>query len=251
MTRAKGYAVISGTFNTGKRRAVNSFRHPSTLPMNSIASFATVDGMLQEVSLAVSSFLTQRRSNDDRLTEEASLKIRVLAKTLPHQSNREVRICLGFWNSLERVYGFNGDRRRDLTISLLDSWQAWINCSVIQDEPAVLDATLCWLEEFEQAGVGWRPARIETNFFATGRIRDAAHQFLRIQQVKFPEVRKISDIRPATKVRNKVFPSRQPQRRMTSQPVHVPGVGAYFGCNLGSSPEGLWGNIGDYWIYPR
>jgi hypothetical protein len=242
--------VNSADFAKGQRRAENRFRHHSSPPTTTVASLAVLDSLIQEVSLTVSIFLAQRRSNQDRLTKETSRKIRALVATRPYQTNKEVRTCLAFWASLNNVYGSDGERSSDLITSLLDTWQDWINCSPDLAESALLDATLWWLEEFDQSDVGWRPARMEANFFAAVRIREAAHQYLRMHQGLLPEIRKVSEIRPAREHRTMVLTPDKPTPTVTSQPMHIPGVGAYFGSNC-VSISGLKGNIEDYWPFPK
>ena len=115
-----------------------------------IASLAVLNGLIDEVSRSVSAFLAQRHMNRDCLAEQTSLKIRALANTRPYQTDEGVRACLAFWDSLDNVYGAAGVRTRDSVITLLDTWQAWINCSPLKDV-SMHDATFLWLEEFDQS----------------------------------------------------------------------------------------------------
>lgn len=218
-----------------------------------IASLAVLDSLIGEVSRSVSTFLAQRHIGRECLAHDTSLKIRALANTRPYQTDAEVRACLAFWDSLDRTYGPSGERTSGSVIALLDTWQAWINCSSIL-QGSLHDATFWWLEEFDQSEVGWKtPPGWEPNFFAKGRIREAAHIFIRLHQDLFPGISTISGIRTARRNyepnehRSKAPSPARPKNRVNSkQPLHVPGVGAYY-----VSSAGLHGNIADNWRFPK
>ncbi|WP_223915806.1 hypothetical protein [Arthrobacter sp. NicSoilC12] len=211
-----------------------------------------MDSLIEEVSLTVLTFLAQPTFMGKSLSEASSRKIQALAKTRPYQTDKELRSRLAFWESLDKVYGFEGCRSGERTASLLDIWQDWIRCSHYPTESSLLDMTQWWLEEFDQSDMGWRPprGRRESNFFAADRIRDAARQFLKMHQGQHPDIIRVSDIRPARLPRTETLIPDKPQRRTTSQPVHVPVAGAHFGGDRVSIP-GLKGNIEDYWLIPK
>ncbi len=239
--------MISGEFSGDHKRTASRFRSDWTSRTKSSASLALLESQMQEVSLTVSIFLSHRRSNEHRLTEETSRKIRALVKTRPFQTDIELRACLSFWDSLEKVYGDRAIGSRDLTIALLDAWQTWINCSPLLSEQ-LLDATLWWLEEFDQSDIGWRPPRTrEVDFFAAERIREAARHFFKMHQGKFPEVTTVSGIRPARERRRDVVtPHKSRSRITTTQPLHIPCHEAYV-----VSSSGLHGNMVDGWRFPK
>lgn len=242
--------MVSGRFSGDRHHTDNRLGPRSKPQTRKFASLAVLDSLIHEVSITVSSFLAHRVSSQDRLTEKTSLTIRALAKTLPYQTDRELRACLAFWDSLQRAYGSEGHRSKDTITSLLDAWQGWIHCSPDRPDAELLDATQWWLEEFAQSDIGWRPQRGETNFFATSRVRQAAHHFLKMHQVHSAEVRRIADIRRARELRWEAVEPEKRKRRFSEQPVHVPGVGAYVGDRR-VSILGLNGNVEDNWRYPK
>lgn len=243
-------AVNNSKSYTGRKHSETARARPHTMP---IASLALLDSLINEVSRAVSAFLAQYHTSRDCLAEPTSIKIRALVNTRPYQTDAGVRSCLAFWDSLDKVYGPSGARTRDSVIVLLDAWQAWINCSSLL-HVSIHDATFWWLEEFDQSEVSWKaPIGREPNFFAAERIREAAHLYIKMHQDLFPGVSTIAGIRAARKnyVSNghhtAVATPEKPKNRVTSkQPIHVPGVGAYY-----VSSAGLHGNIVDNWRFPK
>lgn len=235
---------------TRRKHQETARARPHAMP---IASLALLDSLINEVSLVVSAFLAQRHTSRDCLAEPTSLQIRALANTRPYQTDAGVRSCLAFWDALDKVYGPSGTRTRDSVITLLDTWQAWINCSSLL-HVSIHDATFWWLEEFDDSEVGWKaPIGREPNFFATDRIRRAAHLYIKMHQDLFPGVSTISGLRAARKNytsnehRAIDLPLEKPRNRVrTKQPIHVPGVGAYY-----ISSAGLHGNIVDNWRFPK
>lgn len=245
-------AVGSREFDRNRRRASRSVRQRLAFPPTVFASLAVLDNLIEDVSLNVSSFLAQRTSRGERLSEATSGRIQALAKTRPYQTDRELRIRLAFWESLDRAYGSSGDQSSENIASFLDVWQQYIRSSTNLTGSALLDTTQLWLEEFDVSDIGWRPPRAgrEPNFFAKERIREAASQFLSIHQGQHPEIKSISDVRTAREPRTEAFTPVKPPRRTTSQPVHHPGLASYSGGNEVRIP-GLKGNIEDYWPIPK
>lgn len=223
---------ISNTGRGYKRRVEANF--PAAISLRP----AAWTRLFNEVSTEVSRFLAHRSCSDDRLSTNVSAKIALVVKARPHQILMASKAALAFWEALDNVYGPNGERHQTSIISLLDTWQAFLNASHSDTSLDLLEGTLLWLEEFDQSKINWDPARREIKLFPVDRIRKAARQFFAIHKIIFPNIERITDIRALREA------AEREQKRDNSQPSHRRG-------EIISIPDEYSGNFLDYWPYPK
>lgn len=211
---------------------------------DTLATLPRADSIFRHVLDGVSIFASHAPSGHDRLPEIISAEIQWLRRT-KHYTCNDARRCFEFWAALDDTYGSEGRISPEGVATLLDTWQLWLRETTELAEAELSAMSLRWLEEFENSGIGWRPAKRELFSFRVERLRDAAQHFFRLHQRRFPSITQIADIRPL----------QERQKRMQKRKKQIPRIcgqrGAYVGPDFVSVRDDFMGNRQDYWPYPK